>query len=154
VSDAKPFPILPVAFPDVAGAGNVSGMYGDADFGLAISTKTKQRAAAETFVKWLTTAKEGQQAIADQLNDLPSVKGVEPDFGAIQLVDPATQKAPVQDLVEKAATVTEPRESLLSADVQTGILAAATSVATGQATPEQAAEALQKAAEAAGVTFK
>jgi raffinose/stachyose/melibiose transport system substrate-binding protein len=154
VSGAKPFPIIPVAFPDVAGAGNTSEMYGDADFGLAISTKTKVKAAAETFVKWMTTSKEGQQAIADQLNDLPALKGVEPDFDTIQLVDPATQKAPVQQLIEQAATITEPREALLGADVQDAILAAATSVATGKAAPQQAADTLQKAAEAAGVTFK
>ena len=154
VSGAKPFPILPVAFPDVAGTGNTSGMYGDADFGLAISTKSQNRAAAETFVKWMTTSKEGQQAIADQLNDLPSLKGVVPNFDAIKLVDPAAQKAPVQDLITKVGDITEPREALLSADVQTGILAAATSVATGKATPQAAADTLQKAAEAAGVTFK
>jgi ABC-type glycerol-3-phosphate transport system substrate-binding protein len=154
VSGAKPFPILPIAFPDVAGAGNTSEMYGDADFGLAISTKTQAKAAAETFVKWMATSKEGQQAIADQLNDLPSVQGVTPDFDQIKLVDPATQKDPVQQLIAKAGAITEPRESLLSADVQTGILAAATSVATGKATPEAATRTLQQAAEAAGVTFK
>ncbi|MFI5890160.1 extracellular solute-binding protein [Actinoplanes sp. NPDC051513] len=154
VSGAKPFPILPIAFPDVAGAGNTSEMYGDADFGLAISTKAKSRAAAETFVKWMATSKEGQQAIANQLNDLPALKGVEPDFGTIQLVDPASQKEPVEQLIEKVGSVTEPREALLNADVQTGILAAATSVATGKATPADAAKALQQAAEAAGVTFK
>jgi raffinose/stachyose/melibiose transport system substrate-binding protein len=154
VSGAKPFPILPVAFPDVAGAGNTSEMYGDADFGLAISTKSGNKAAAETFVKWMATSSQGQQAIADQLNDIPSVKGVEPDFDQIQLVDPATQKGPVEELITKSATITEPRESLLGADVQTGILAAATSVATGKASPEDAAKALQQAAEAAGVTFK
>jgi nicotinamidase-related amidase len=50
--------------------------------------------------------------------------------------------------------VTEPREALLSTDVQNAILAAAQSVATGSASPEDAANTLQKAAEAAGVTFK
>ncbi|MGI5131135.1 extracellular solute-binding protein [Pseudonocardia sp. CA-107938] len=154
VSGAKPFPILPVAFPDVAGAGNVSEMYGDADFGLAISTTSKVRAAAEKFVKWMATSAEGQQAIADQLNDLPSLTSVEPNFDNVALVDPARQKGPVQQLIAKAGAVTEPREALLSADVQNGILAAATSVATGKASPEEAAKTLQEAAEAAGVTFK
>jgi raffinose/stachyose/melibiose transport system substrate-binding protein len=154
VSGAKPFPIIPVAFPDVAGAGNTSEMYGDADFGLAISTKSSNQAAAQTFVKWMTTSKEGQQAIADQLNDLPSLKGVQPNFDSITLVDPATQKTPVQDLITKVGTITEAREALLGTDVQNAILAAATSVATGKATPQAAADTLQKAAEAAGVTFK
>lgn len=154
VSGAKPFPILPIAFPDVAGAGNTSEMYGDADFGLAVATKSSVKAAAETFVKWMATTSGGQQAIANQLNDLPALKSVQPDFNVIQLVDPATQTKPVQDLVVKAGNVTEPRESLLSADVQNAILAAATSVATGKATPQDAADTLQKAAEAAGETFK
>jgi raffinose/stachyose/melibiose transport system substrate-binding protein len=154
VSGAKPFPIIPVAFPDVAGAGNTSEMYGDADFGLAISTKSANQAAAKTFVKWMTTSKEGQQAIADQLNDLPSLKGVQPNFDSITLVDPATQKTPVQDLITKVGSITEAREALLGTDVQNAILAAATSVATGKATPQAAADTLQKAAEAAGVTFK
>jgi raffinose/stachyose/melibiose transport system substrate-binding protein len=154
VRDAKPFPILPVAFPDVAGAGNTSAMYGDADFGLAISTKSKARAAAETFVKWMATSAEGQQVVADQLNDLPALTSVRPNFDNVELVDPARQKEPVQQLVTTAAGVTEPRMSLLNADVQNGILAAATSVATGKATPEEAARTLQQAAEAAGVTFQ
>jgi ABC-type glycerol-3-phosphate transport system substrate-binding protein len=154
VSGAKTFPILPIAFPDVAGNGNTSEMYGDADFGLAVSTKSKSRAAAETFVKWVTTTTEGQQVVADQLDDLPALKSVQPNFTSIQLVDPGSQTKPVQDLVTKVGSVTEPREALLSADVQTAILAAATSVATGKATPQDAADTLQKAAEAAGETFK
>ncbi|HEY2675107.1 MAG TPA: extracellular solute-binding protein [Rugosimonospora sp.] len=154
VSGAKPFPILPIAFPDVAGAGNTSEMYGDSDFGLAISTKSKSRAAAETFVKWMTTTAAGQQVVADQLDDLPALASVEPNFNSIQLVEPASQTTPVQSLLSKVKGVTEPREALLSTDVQNAILAAATSVATGKATPQAAAATLQKAAEAAGETFK
>jgi raffinose/stachyose/melibiose transport system substrate-binding protein len=154
VSGAKPFPILPIAFPDVAGSGNTSEMYGDSDFGLAVSKRSSSRAAAETFVKWLTTTQAGQQVVANQLDDLPALKSVEPNFKAIQLVEPPSQTTPVQELVTKVGTVTEPREALLSADVQTAILAAATSVATGKSSPQSAADTLQKAAEAAGETFK
>jgi len=154
VSGAKPFPILPMTFPDVAGAGNKSEMYGDADFGLAISTKSNNKPAAEAFVKWMTTTTQGQQVIADQLNDLPSLKGVTPNFNSIALVDPAKQTAPIKSLINQVSTVTEPREALLSTDVQNAILAAASSVATGSASPQDAANTLQQAAEAAGVTFK
>jgi ABC-type glycerol-3-phosphate transport system substrate-binding protein len=154
VAGAKPFPILPVAFPDVAGAGNSSEMYGDADFGLAVATKSANRSAAETFVKWMTTTTAGQQVIADQLDDIPALKSVQPNFTSIALVEPQSQAASVRDLMTKSAGVTEPRESLLSADVQTAILAAATSVATGQATPQAAANTLQAAAVAAGEQFK
>lgn len=154
VAGAKPFPILPIAFPDVAGSGNTSEMYGDADFGLAVATKSSQSAAADTFVKWLATTQAGQQVIADQLDDIPALKSVQPNFSSIALVDPQSQATQVRDLMAKASGVTEPRESLLSADVQTAILAAATSVATGQATPQAAANTLQNAAVAAGEQFK
>ena len=153
VSGAKPFPILPMSFPDVAGAGNKSEMYGDADFGLSISSKSPNKAAAEAFVKWMATTTEGQQVIADQLDDLPALKGVTPNFDQIQLVDPTQQAQPIKSLISQVATVTEPRESLLSADVQNAILAAASSVATGSASPQDAANTLQQAAEAAGETF-
>ena len=73
VSGAKPFPILPIQFPNVGG--NTSEMFGDADYGLSISTKAKDKGAAEAFVTWLTTSQAGQQAVADQLNDVPGVEG-------------------------------------------------------------------------------
>ena len=149
VSGAKPFPIVPIQFPDVAQAGNKGEMFGDADYGLSISTKAKDTAAAETFVTWLATSKAGQQAVADQLNDVPALKGIEPNFEQIKFVDPAVQEARVKDLLAKVAPVTQPRFALLNQDVQDAIFQAATSVATGKATPEEAANTLQKAAEAA-----
>jgi raffinose/stachyose/melibiose transport system substrate-binding protein len=149
VKGAKPFPILPIQFPDVAQAGNVSEMFGDADYGLAVSTKAKDKQAARTFATWLATSKAGQQAVADQLNDVPALKGVEPDFEKIQFVDSATQAAPVKELLAKVGSVTQPRFALLSQDVQDAIFQAATSTATGKSTPQEAADALQKAAEAA-----
>jgi len=148
VSGAKPFPILPMQFPDVAQAGNTSEMFGDADYGLSVSTKAKDRAAAETFVTWLATSRAGQQAVADQLNDVPALKGVEPDFGKVTFVDPAKQAEPVKQLLAQTGTVTEPRFALLTTDVQDAILAAATSTATGKASPQEAADTLQKTAQA------
>jgi raffinose/stachyose/melibiose transport system substrate-binding protein len=146
VSGAKPFPIVPIQFPNVAG--NPSEMFGDADFGLSISTKAKNKAAAETFVTWLTTSKAGQQAVADQLNDVPALKGIEPNFEVIKFVDPALQEKPVKDLLAKVATVTQPRFALLTQDHTDAFFAAATSTATGKATPEEAANTLQKTIEA------
>ncbi len=153
VSNPKPFPILPIPFPNVAGAGNASEMYGDSDFGLAVYTHSHNTAAADTFVKWLATASAGQQAVANQLDDLPALRSIQPDFNTIKLVDPSLQLAPIANLIKQVGTVTEPRESLLSADVQTAILAAAQSVATGSATPQAAAKTLQSAAVASGEKF-
>jgi raffinose/stachyose/melibiose transport system substrate-binding protein len=147
VSGAKPFPIVPIQFPNVAG--NPSEMFGDSDYGLSISTKAKDKAAAETFVTWLTTSQAGQQAVADQLNDVPALKGIEPNFEVIKFVDPALQEKPVKELLAKVATVTQPRFALLTQDHTDAFFAAATSTATGKATPEEAANTLQKTIEAA-----
>jgi raffinose/stachyose/melibiose transport system substrate-binding protein len=122
-------------------------MFGDADYGLAVSTKAKNKAAAETFVTWLTTSKAGQQAVADQLNDVPALKGVVPNFDVIKFVDPAKQEAPVKEVLTKVGSVTQPRFALLNQDVQDAFLQAATSTASGKSTPQQAADAIQKAAD-------
>ena len=145
VSGAKPFPIVPIQFPNVGG--NPSEMFGDADYGLSISTKSKNKAAAETFVTWLTTSQAGQQAVANQLNDVPAMKGIQPNFEEITFVDPAVQEAPVKDLLAKVATVEQPRFALLLQDHTDAFHAAATSVATGKATPEEAANRMQKTIE-------
>jgi ABC-type glycerol-3-phosphate transport system substrate-binding protein len=149
VADAKTFPILPIAFPDVSGAGHESAMFGDADYGLAVAKKSKNRAAAETFAKWLATSKAGQQLVANRLDNTAVLKGIGPDFNSIKFVDPALQDGPVNDLLKKASTVDQPRFALLNADIQNAFLAAAQSVGSGSATPKQAADTLNQAAEAA-----
>jgi raffinose/stachyose/melibiose transport system substrate-binding protein len=149
VSGAKPFPILPIAFPDVAQKGNPGEMFGDSDLTLSVSKKAKNKAAAITFATWMATSKEAQQIVANQLDAVPGLIGVQADFNAIKLVDPAVQKAPVEALLKKLPTVTEHRFAEVSQDVQDAIFAASTSTATGKATPQQAAETLQKAADAA-----
>ncbi len=72
----------------------------------------------------------------------------------IKLVNPKLQLGPTQQLIKPVSAATEPRESLLSADVQDPILAAVQSVATGSASSEQAAATLKKAAVAADERFK
>ena len=146
VSGAKPFPIVPVQFPDVAQAGHPSQLFGDADFGLSVAKKSKNRAAAETFAGWIAASTEGQQTIADQLNNIQALKGVQPNFDKVTFVDPELQAAPVKALLDKVSTVTEHRFALLNQDLQDAILQAATSTASGKATPQQAADALQAAA--------
>jgi raffinose/stachyose/melibiose transport system substrate-binding protein len=153
VSNPKEFPVTPVPFPDVAGKGNPPVYFGDADYGLAVAAKSKVRAAAETFVTWLTTSKKGQTKVANLLNDVPALQGVSPDFAAAGLVDPSQAKT-VGDYIGEVSKTQEPRFALLNADVQDAFLQAATSVASGSATPADAAKKLQSAAEAAGVTFK
>ena len=152
VTHPKPFPVLPIPFPNVGG--HVSQMYGDADYGLAIYNRSKNLAAAEDFVKWLASSATGQQYVANQLDDLPSLRTISPNFNAIKLVNKGLQLGAIRKLITTVGTVTQPRESLLSSDVQNAILAAAQSVGTGSATPSAAADTLQKAAVAAGEKFK
>ena len=96
VGSPKPFPILPVSFPNVGG--HPSAMYGDADYGLAVYNKSKNTAAAETFAKWLATSTAGQQYVANQLEDLPSLKSVTPNYAAAGIVDPTLQLSAVKNL--------------------------------------------------------
>ncbi|RKR76428.1 extracellular solute-binding protein [Frondihabitans australicus] len=144
------FPILPISFPDVAGKGNPATLFGDSDYGLAVNAKSKQQAAATTFAVWLGTSKAGQQAIADGLNDIPSLKGVNANWDAIKLVDPTTQKSALTTLTQQATASSEPRLSTVSANLQTAIGVAATTVAAGKATPAQAVQTLQTASTSAG----
>jgi ABC-type glycerol-3-phosphate transport system substrate-binding protein len=129
-------------------------MYGDSDFGLAVYNKSKNIPAAEAFASWLTANTTGQQAVANQLDDLPSLRSVQPNFSSIKLVDPSLQLTAIRKLISGVGSVDEPRESLLSSDVQNAILTAAQSVATGSATPEAAANTLQAAAVSSGEKFK
>jgi ABC-type glycerol-3-phosphate transport system substrate-binding protein len=147
VSGAKPFPILPIAFPDVAGAGNTSGMYGDADFGLAVNKKSKAIAAATTFATWLGVSKEGQQLVADILNDIPALTSAKPNWTNVKLVNPKAQQPSLEKLITDAGKSSEPRLATVSADLQTAIGVASTTVAAGSATPDKAAATLQAAAE-------
>lgn len=144
VGDPVPFTAVAVPFPDVAGKGNPSSLYGDADYGLAINSKSKVQAAAATFVTWLTTSEEGQQVIANALVDIPSLNGVTPDWGSIELVNPDVQRPALEELMERTTTVEAPRLSLISSDLQQAIGVASTTVAEGQATPEQAAQTLSE----------
>lgn len=150
VSNAEPFPMMPVEFPDVGGAGNDEVMFGDANFGLAINQDSENQAAAATFVNWLTTSQAGQQAVADQLNDFPSLIGTTPNFDEIELVDPELQRDAVEELIAKVGPVEEARFALTNADIQQAMQDAAQAVATGDMTPQEAADRFQETVAALG----
>lgn len=155
VSHPTPFTAIPISFPDMAGPGHQGGYYfGESDYGLAVNAKSGVKNAALTFVTWMTTSKEGQQLVADGLNDFPSLRGVAPSWNSIQLVDPSVQLPVISKLIDQTSRVTEPREAPLNTAMQQAIQVAATTVAAGQATPAQAAATLQAAAVQAGVKFK
>ena len=144
VSNPKPFTMVAIPFPDVASAGNPPSMYGDADYGIAVSSKSSHQAAATTFATWLTTSKTGQQEVGNLLNDIPSVKGIQPDWDSVKLVNDGVQRPVLQKLIATTAASSEPRLSLVSANLQQAIGVASQSVGSGKATPAQAAATLQK----------
>ena len=146
VSDPKNFTAIPIAFPDVAGTGHSGALYGDSDYGIAVNAKSSHQAAATTFAVWLGTSTAGQEQVADALDDIAALKGVQPNWSNISLVTPSAQQAALSKLISNAVTSSEPRLGTVSPNLQTAIGNASTTVASGSATPAQAAAALQAAA--------
>jgi ABC-type glycerol-3-phosphate transport system substrate-binding protein len=142
VASPKPFTMVAIPFPNVAGASNPATMFGDADYGLAVNTKSAHQAAAETFATWLTTSMAGQQLVGNLLNDIPSLNGVQPDWTTVALVNGAVQQSDLQQLIKSTSVSLEPRLSTVSANLQQAIGVASTTVAAGSATPAQAAATL------------
>lgn len=146
VSGAKPFPMVSIPFPDVTGAGNPAPLFGDADYGLAVNTKSKHQKAAETFVTWLATNQDAQQTVANALNDISSLSGVSPSWSDVKLVDASQQQASLQALIASASAITEPRLGDIGTALGQNIGVALQSVAAGKASPDQALATLQKSA--------
>jgi ABC-type glycerol-3-phosphate transport system substrate-binding protein len=150
VAGAKPFNMIAEPFPDLVGKGHPAQMFGDSDYGLAVNKKSKQTAAATTFATWLTTSKAGQQSVANVLNDIPALTSVQPDWSSIKLVKQSAQEPNLQNLIKETSTVSEPRNSLLTANLAQAIGDASTTVAAGNATPAQAAATLEQKAKSGG----
>ncbi len=150
-STAKPFTMIPINFPDIAGTGNTGSLFGDVDYGQGVSAKSSNQEAATAFAVWLGTSQAGQQAIADSLNLIPALKSVTPNWDNVKLVNPAKQQAPEKDLVQRASAVTDnPRFATINADMNQALMQALSTVAAGQATPEQATQTLQQAQQSVG----
>jgi ABC-type glycerol-3-phosphate transport system substrate-binding protein len=110
VNNPKCFVQLPAAFPDVAGAGHGSPYFGEADYGIAINSESKNVGAAKTFVSWMTLKKTGQQNVANAIDLLPALKGVSPDWNSIKLVDQATQRPAIEKLIKDSGDTSESRQ--------------------------------------------
>jgi ABC-type glycerol-3-phosphate transport system substrate-binding protein len=143
VANPTPITILPIPFPDLAGTGSSGTMYGDADYGLAVSAKSSQQEAAKAFAVWIATSEPGQQVVANTLNLIPALKGVGAQWDQIDLVNPAKQLKPLQDYQTKAVSSISQRLGDVSADLNTAFRDALIGVATGQKTAEEAVQILQ-----------
>ncbi len=146
VKSPKNFTIMPIAFPDVAGTGHTGALYGDSDFGLAVNTRSKNQKAATTFAVWLGTSTAGQQVVANALDDVAALKGIEPKWADTGLVNSSAQQPALSKLIPNAVASSEPRLPTVSTNLQTAIGVASTTVASGSATPAKAAATLEKTA--------
>ena len=143
VGSPTPFTLIPIQFPDVAGTGNTDLMFGDADYGLAVSAKSDQQEAATTFALWLTTSEAGQQAVANTLNDIPSLIGVQPEWESIDLVNPDGQLDALKELTDIAGAAPRPRFGSVSADLNSALRDTLIGVASDDMSIDDALAALQ-----------
>ena len=136
VSDPTPFVQVAVPFPAVGGSSPE--IFGELDYGLAVNAKSDSTAAATTFALWLTGTEEGGQVIANAIDLIPGLKGVEPQWDELGLVEPDVQIAAIQDLYAQAADITETRNTLVTPALAQALDAAVVSVLEGSTTPADA----------------
>jgi ABC-type glycerol-3-phosphate transport system substrate-binding protein len=147
VASPEAFTMETIAFPDVAGTGAEVARFGDADIGLAVSAKSKSPKAAATFALWLAASDEGQQEVANRLDQTPDRIGITPDWDTITLVNPEVQLPILEELYTTQYDVSESRFRLLSPAVVQALSDATTSVLEGTTSPADAASAVQAAAQ-------
>jgi raffinose/stachyose/melibiose transport system substrate-binding protein len=145
-SDTKQITMVPIPFPDVAGSGNTPGLFGDPDYALAVNKKSKNIAAATTFALWVSSTTEGQQVIANNLDEDPVLESVGADVSKLPLVNVSVQTPYLNTLAKQGGNVKQPRLANISPLLDESIKNAASTVLGGQATPAQAAATLQSSA--------
>lgn len=149
VSDPECFVQLPAEFPDVAGKGNGSIPFGEADYGLAINAGSSNIAAAKTFVRWLTMTEAGQQNVANAIDLLPALQGISPDWSSISLVDDAVQRPAIEQLIKAGTETTQLRSRQSTTATLDAMLVAIQQVLdpTNNMSIEEIAEQFQAASE-------
>jgi ABC-type glycerol-3-phosphate transport system substrate-binding protein len=110
VTNPTPFVQLPLLFPDVAQKGNGSAVFGEADYGLAINADSPNIGPAKTFIRWMTMTKAGQQKVVNAIDLIPGLKGSEPDWSSITLVDQNLQEPAIADLLADSTATTQTRQ--------------------------------------------
>lgn len=144
VKNPVPFVQLPVDFPDVSGNGNKPIIFGEIDYGLGVNAKSKNPEASKTFVTWMTGTTEGATTVANTIDLIPNLIGVQPKWDEIGLVDPAVQAPALTALWERNSRPDEWRGQYATPEAGQALDFAVTSILEGSATPQQAADLLQK----------
>jgi ABC-type glycerol-3-phosphate transport system substrate-binding protein len=125
--------------------GDVPSVYGEIDYGIAVNARSENPDAATTFALWLTTEKNGAQTVANAIDLIPVLKGVEPAWDDLGLVAPDTQIPAIQDLYAQAAASDEPRNAESNPEQLEAIHNAISSVLEGSVAPADAIATLAKA---------
>ena len=120
----------------MAGKGNPSTLFTDPDAGQAVNAKSKQRNAAVTFALWLGHTKNGQQVVANNLDEFPTLNGVSVQFDKVKLVNPSVQKPALQELTKQLSEATEARSYGIGAQLSAAIVQACQQVTSGKSPAE------------------
>jgi ABC-type glycerol-3-phosphate transport system substrate-binding protein len=143
VSNPTPFVMLPMTSPDFFGKGNVSGMFGETDYGMSINKDTKNLEAAKTFALWLTTTTEGQQNVANAIDLVPALKGVEADWNDLGLVNQEEQAPLFKELFAAAANPVETRNTYMSTETDKALVVAVQTALTSDTSTAEIAKQLE-----------
>ncbi|MGI3784889.1 MAG: ABC transporter substrate-binding protein [Janthinobacterium lividum] len=138
-ANTKKITIVPIAFPDVAGKGNPSTLFTDPDAGQAVNAKSKQRSAAVTFALWLGSTKNGQQVVANNLDEFPTLNSVKVQFDKVKLVNPSVQGPVLQNLTKQLGAATEARSYGIGAQLSAALVQACQQVTSGKSPADQVA---------------
>ena len=144
-ASTKKVTIMPISFPDVAGKGNPSTLFTDPDAGQSVNAKSKVRNAAVTFALWLGNTKNGQQVVANNLDEFPTLNGVGVQFDKVTLVNGAVQGPALQNITKQLKAATEVRSYGISAQLSAALVQACQQVTSGKA-PADVVGAVQTAA--------
>lgn len=144
VKNPVPFVQLPANFPDVSGNGNKPVIFGETDYGLGVNAKSKNSEASKTFVTWMTGTTEGATTVANTIDLIPNLTGVQPKWDQIGLVKPAVQAPALTALWKRTSRPDEWRGQFATPEAGQALDQAVTSILEGSATPQKAADLLQK----------
>ncbi len=144
VKNPVPFVQLPADFPDVSGKGNKPVIFGEIDYGLGVNAKSKNPAASTTFVTWMTGTKEGATTVANTVDLIPNLVGIQPKWDEIGLVDPSVQGPALEALWKRNSRPDEWRGQYATPEAGQALDFAVTSILEGSATPQEAADLVQK----------
>lgn len=140
VSNPTPFVQMPVPFPAVGG--NPATLFGETDYGLSVNARSANIAPATTFALWLTSTTDGAQVVANAIDLIPNVVGVEAQWDELGLVAPDVQVPAIQELFAEAGATAENRNQLLSPQLTQALDVAVAAVLEGGTTPAEAMDAL------------